>query len=985
MDPKVLQATAFEGSLETLQQEEIDDQRLVALQALQKQAEDDDTKLPKDFCTHLRLKGYCSPLLALCISPCRPARRAALVVMRAGARVDMQLNAQLLKEGVVSKLLPLVKNRFHTIKVRANQPPQPPIEAMDLEDLHNMGHVFRILGRVTLPEVPSANLTQSVEALFKHGYFALAAAVLDNQACDLFLLESALGLIGTVSLWKAWRGRIADVGIIPRLVELAGSSQLGAVYVLCNLSRSDSLQLVLRDAKLLEAMQLFAETAKDDSADLAKALIAVANVYGSDKQDSTVGKLLSSYDVSLPVVCILDAVLHGDRSWNDTLFTLDEAAHAARALSSTPWLAQRMHKAGAVDMLVELLQEQGGDDDAIMHACQAMLNLTSNLPHLHASLIKAGVPDAVRLHVEHTDARVVDAARGVLLQLNMLGDSVAQEALESGERDNQQEYDVFLSHKRSDAADFARALYNLLVLRGIRTFLDYEYEEELQLDGGLAQIVSHCRNFIFVLTDNVLQSDWCKQELQSAADHGKNIILVVKEGSRWPDVEGSKSSPFPGAHLLTGFSPKLRSVLMRKAIHHSDEYYQTFVEKLLKRLTPSLSAARSSLPPPVVPPLDVKPRSVSLPNIGPLEHEVGHDSFQAAPARHSFPTATTQYPGLPPALVPAPAAASIPALPPLAPPVPPASRPLLPLQHNPFPGSWGTGAEASCPAPTPSISAAPSPSWLELLSLSQQTHIASLQRELLAMQAEVHHLRAELQRQQEGSQPLHNRVPLGYCCCSAKGCNTVMNEDALQHAVWMLQAQSAAFPLPCHFVPTALANQPHRSPLAPAAAAAVPGWATAGMAHAPPGGELHNISLPRLHGRHHVHPNGMPGASQMGTLEGRGHLHHQNAVLRHSSQVGAPLEGSTSSQQAAAGNVACNSDDGDAGVEHWIEKQAGATMSPLAQAPARGERVDGIRENQTGASESKSDSQLPRWLQGTALPPVKLGLQSKGCGPRGRL
>eukprot|EP00967_Tisochrysis_lutea_P028422 scaffold33072_cov19-Tisochrysis_lutea.AAC.1 len=194
---------------------------LSTIQALQKQAEDDDTKLPKDFCTHLRLKGYCSPLLALCISPCRPARRAALVVMRAGARVDMQLNAQLLKEGVVSKLLPLVKNRFHTIKVRANQPPQPPIEAMDLEDLHNMGHVFRILGRqppdshvhfasyaeepakvlprvshpsstpsqiqsglpycfpwcrVTLPEVPSANLTQSVEALFKHGYFALAAA-----------------------------------------------------------------------------------------------------------------------------------------------------------------------------------------------------------------------------------------------------------------------------------------------------------------------------------------------------------------------------------------------------------------------------------------------------------------------------------------------------------------------------------------------------------------------------------------------------------------------------------------------------------------------------------------------------------------------------------------------------------------------------------------------------------------------------------------
>lgn len=36
-----------------------------------------------------------------------------------------------------------------------------------------------------------------------------------------------------------------------------------------------------------------------------------------------------------------------------------------------------------------------------------------------------------------------------------------------------QKFDVFLSHKRTDAKDFARALYNLLVLRGIKTFLDF--------------------------------------------------------------------------------------------------------------------------------------------------------------------------------------------------------------------------------------------------------------------------------------------------------------------------------------------------------------------------------------------------------------------------------------------------------------------------------------------------------------------------------
>ena len=36
-------------------------------------------------------------------------------------------------------------------------------------------------------------------------------------------------------------------------------------------------------------------------------------------------------------------------------------------------------------------------------------------------------------------------------------------------------YDCFLSHKRSEAKDFARALHTLFVTRGIKVFLDYEF------------------------------------------------------------------------------------------------------------------------------------------------------------------------------------------------------------------------------------------------------------------------------------------------------------------------------------------------------------------------------------------------------------------------------------------------------------------------------------------------------------------------------
>ena len=62
------------------------------------------------------------------------------------------------------------------------------------------------------------------------------------------------------------------------------------------------------------------------------------------------------------------------------------------------------------------------------------------------------------------------------------------------------------SHKRTDSKDFARALYNLLVLRGYSTFLDFEYREELS---RLDEIVGRCTNFIFILTDNIFESPWC--------------------------------------------------------------------------------------------------------------------------------------------------------------------------------------------------------------------------------------------------------------------------------------------------------------------------------------------------------------------------------------------------------------------------------------------------------------------------------------------
>lgn len=105
-----------------------------------------------------------------------------------------------------------------------------------------------------------------------------------------------------------------------------------------------------------------------------------------------------------------------------------------------------------------------------------------------------------------SDLRVSDTAKGCLLALGKLEDNAAQQAAQAssaeaaggtqevveraqaapsssgaaGPVDGSAPYlfDVFLSHKRTDAKDFARALYNLLITRGYSVFLDFEVKHK---------------------------------------------------------------------------------------------------------------------------------------------------------------------------------------------------------------------------------------------------------------------------------------------------------------------------------------------------------------------------------------------------------------------------------------------------------------------------------------------------------------------------
>ena len=69
--------------------------------------------------------------------------------------------------------------------------------------------------------------------------------------------------------------------------------------------------------------------------------------------------------------------------------------------------------------------------------------------------------------------------------------------------------------------------------------------EALEDIKDLPMIVAGCDLFLLVLSDGVLDSQFCMQELATAVEVGVPIVLVVKEGSRWPDDAGNLKADFP--------------------------------------------------------------------------------------------------------------------------------------------------------------------------------------------------------------------------------------------------------------------------------------------------------------------------------------------------------------------------------------------------------------------------------------------------------
>ena len=171
--------------------------------------------------------------------------------------------------------------------------------------------------------------------------------------------------------------------------------------------------------------------------------------------------------------------------------------------------------------------------------------------------------------------------------LERLSNPLDLEATQSPTAGGTREYDVFISHKRSDAQDFARSLYTELQNRGKRCFLDMEFKGVLNdLLNDLEAIVAKSVVLVFILTDNVLDSTWCVMELTAAVQHGTKVVIVLKEGARWMDDHGEYSCIFPPRSYIESKVPtEVMPYFVEDAvIRHSNDYYLNFMETLIQEI-----------------------------------------------------------------------------------------------------------------------------------------------------------------------------------------------------------------------------------------------------------------------------------------------------------------------------------------------------------------------------------------------------------------
>ena len=144
---------------------------------------------------------------------------------------------------------------------------------------------------------------------------------------------------------------------------------------------------------------------------------------------------------------------------------------------------------------------------------------------------------------------------------------------------------VFISYRRDGGAETAQAIKAELARRGIRAFLDVGDLGPKHFDERLLTEIECTPNFVVLLSPGSLdrcteEGDWLRREIAHAIRLKKNIVPILKEGFR-----------FPGAGQLPD---DIADLPRHNSVRYSHEYFGATMDKLVRFLVETESAARSS-------------------------------------------------------------------------------------------------------------------------------------------------------------------------------------------------------------------------------------------------------------------------------------------------------------------------------------------------------------------------------------------------------
>merc|ERR1719424_734072 len=182
---------------------------------------------------------------------------------------------------------------------------------------------------------------------------------------------------------------------------------------------------------------------------------------------------------------------------------------------------------------------------------------------------------------------------------------------------NTKTFDVFLSHKITDAKDIVLSWYNTLHAMTYNPFLD-----RLSLDKveNIPRFITETATVLVAVTTNLFESYWCAVELCKAVEcHANgtlNIILCPIQNDMWIDTspggEGAKLSFPTPAMVMANFGkwfPDLKdstraqiellygggSYTESRTVYHTLSHYLNFERLLIARIGPSIQRQLESI------------------------------------------------------------------------------------------------------------------------------------------------------------------------------------------------------------------------------------------------------------------------------------------------------------------------------------------------------------------------------------------------------